>query len=813
MSSSLTRSTKRRKISSDEPPRTDASPSSLRTLKTAGNNQSSPSATPRKLITYGSSKNQKLGRGTAVFPARSDAENQTPDLQEGEDAASKDSAYHSMSAPEELSEHEVPMTVSTKRTGQRGQIASMRSQKATVDEGEETPTAVQLTSSKTNRQWSESVENASRGGRLSSNRGGRRTYGKPISNRVTNQQEEPEEEIEEAIDVRPDPVEEEEQRELNETPLRSSGRQRRPTKHYLETETAVSPPTKSPSRKRGRPPKIAVKPVEPTESEVELQFEDIPRKAVPKTADGGNKRNSTLRVDSMPEDTDSATPKSKIGQPPAEVLSLTGFTIALQSVESQPTGDHLKHLLSTLRDEKMAEPFSLVKSQILDGLTGKRRLPLIGLDEEYQKVYQLVQQTVVAGEGNSMLLIGPRGTAKTTLVETVISQLVEDHREEFYVVRLNGFIHTDDKLALKEIWRQLGKEMDVEDESMGIRSNYADTLTSLLALLSHPAEHSATATDMAQTSKSVVFVLDEFDLFASHSRQTLLYNLFDIAQSRKAPIAVLGLTTKVNVVESLEKRVKSRFSHRYVYLSLPKTFATFRDICKSALVCEATEAIPIATVDSTDFKTPQSLPRYLKLCTAWSKYMASLLTSDPAITRLFRRIYAHSKSIPSVMTAFLMPILSMSPTSIPSPASFTSNTLLPPDSKLHLLPSLAEIELALLIAAARLDVILDTDTCNFNMAYDEYVSLASRAKLLSSASGAAALGGVGRVWSRDVAMGAWERLEGLELLVPALGAGGGGGMADVGRGGRLWKVDVGLEEIGGGGLEMSAVMGGWCRRI
>lgn len=32
------------------------------------------------------------------------------------------------------------------------------------------------------------------------------------------------------------------------------------------------------------------------------------------------------------------------------------------------------------------------------------------------------------------------------------------------MVRLNGFIHTDDKLALKEIWRQLGKEMDAEDD-------------------------------------------------------------------------------------------------------------------------------------------------------------------------------------------------------------------------------------------------------------------------------------------------------------------------------------------------------------
>jgi origin recognition complex subunit 4 len=40
----------------------------------------------------------------------------------------------------------------------------------------------------------------------------------------------------------------------------------------------------------------------------------------------------------------------------------------------------------------------------------------------------------------------------------------KDHKDQFHVVRLNGFIHTDDKLALREIWRQLGKEMEVEDE-------------------------------------------------------------------------------------------------------------------------------------------------------------------------------------------------------------------------------------------------------------------------------------------------------------------------------------------------------------
>ncbi|KAL9106260.1 MAG: hypothetical protein Q9187_008582 [Circinaria calcarea] len=447
----------------------------------------------------------------------------------------------------------------------------------------------------------------------------------------------------------------------------------------------------------------------------------------------------------------------------------------------------------------------------MKSLTRKKRLPLVGLDEEYQKVHQVVEQTVTAGEGNSMLVIGARGSAKTTLVETVLSQIQLDHHDDFHIVRLNGFIHTDDKIALKETWRQLGREMDVEDEAMGARSNYADTLASLLALLSHPAELSADEVHEDYTAKSVVFVLDEFDFFASHSRQTLLYNLFDIAQSRKAPIAVLGLTTKVDVVESLEKRVKSRFSHRYVHLSLPQSFNAFRDICQSALTYSTGGSD--SGIASFKHRLQQEDSPTQRLGSAWRNYVSSLLCDDPNLNFLLRMIYAHTKSVSQFFAACLIPVLSLSPAHVPTGTDFASNILSPPDSKIHILRGLSDLELSLLIAAARLDIILDSDTCNFNMAYEEYTMLAGRAKLYSSASGAAALGNGARVWGREVAMGAWERLEALELLVPALGAGGGGSMADVGRTGKLWRVDVGLEEIGGSGVEMSSVMAKWCREI
>lgn len=149
--------------------------------------------------------------------------------------------------------------------------------------------------------------------------------------------------------------------------------------------------------------------------------------------------------------------------------------------------------------------------------------------------------------------------------------------------------------------------------------------------------------------------------------------------------------------------------------------------------------------------------------------------------------------------------------------------MLAPESKLHILEGLGDLELALLIAAARLDILLDTDTCNFNMAYDEHQTLASRVKIQSSASGAAAIGAGSKVWGREVSIGAWEKLAQYELIVPAIGvlsttggatgAGGGNGTRDVGRMGRMYRVDVGLEEILPSVPGIHHTMAKWCKEI
>ena len=468
----------------------------------------------------------------------------------------------------------------------------------------------------------------------------------------------------------------------------------------------------------------------------------------------------------------------------------------------------------------------IIKGQILPRLTSAT---YTSNSAESTKVHQLLSQTVLAGEGNSMLVIGSRGTGKTAMVETAISDLRKDHKDDFHVVRLNGFIHTDDKIALKEIWRQLGREMDVEDELTNGRSNYADILTSLLALLSHEDELPP-EDDIAQhraVAKSVIFILDEFHLFAAHPRQTLLYNLFDLTQSSTTPLAVLGLTTRVDVTDMLEKRVKSRFGQRIVQTNPPRTFDAFKAACQASLMIHPPSPHTAIIPNPSTSTFPPTIPRL------WNTYISTLL-STPSLLHHLNTIYTTTRLPQTFHTTALLPIISLSPASpLPTSSSFTSTTslLLPPDSPLTtLLPTLSTLALALLISAARLEILLAPTTTatiaastaivplTFDAVYDEYVALAAKTRLNASASGALASsghggGGGGRVWGKRVARGEWEGLVEVGAVVPVIGGAGGSGAA--GGEGR-WCVDLGgLEEIGmwceGEGKKMVGGLGRWCR--
>jgi len=194
---------------------------------------------------------------------------------------------------------------------------------------------------------------------------------------------------------------------------------------------------------------------------------------------------------------------------------------------------------------------------------------LHGLDEQKRELLDLIKRCAQYGESNSVLLIGPRGSGKSLLVKTILEELSKTKgvRQNMLEVNLNGLAQTDDRSALLEITRQLQLENTVGDKVFG---SFAENLAFLLDSLKSGG----------QESQSILFILDEFDLFTNHKNQSLLYNLFDVSQSAQTPLCVIGLTCRLDVVELLEKRVKSRFSHRQIHLFNSETFEDYLQVVR-----------------------------------------------------------------------------------------------------------------------------------------------------------------------------------------------------------------------------------------
>lgn len=103
--------------------------------------------------------------------------------------------------------------------------------------------------------------------------------------------------------------------------------------------------------------------------------------------------------------------------------------------------------------------------------------------------------------------------------------------ESAVVVRLNGLLHTDDRLALLHIRKQLKV---TEPEESKVFSSFQENLMYLLKKLRKNASE-------IDHGPCVVFILDEFHLFCEHKNQILLYNLFDIVQSTKVSHYAISL--------------------------------------------------------------------------------------------------------------------------------------------------------------------------------------------------------------------------------------------------------------------------------
>ncbi|TDG96411.1 hypothetical protein EPR50_G00241440 [Perca flavescens] len=347
-----------------------------------------------------------------------------------------------------------------------------------------------------------------------------------------------------------------------------------------------------------------------------------------------------------------------------------------------------------------------------------------GLEAQHKHLLELLKRTAVHGESNSVLIVGPRGAGKTMLLKCVLRDLLEEKeaQKNLLQVHLNGLLQTDDRIALKEITRQLHLENVVGDKVFG---SFAENLAFLLEALKKGDRSS---------SRPVLLVLDEFDLFAHHKNQTLLYNLLDVSQSAQAPIAVVGITCRLDVLELLEKRVKSRFSHRQIHLLSNPTFPQYLAQVRTQLSLPA------------DFPDAQ-------FAEDWNASVKTLVEDRSAVDVLQR----HFNSSKDFRSMHVLLMLCLSRVSVAKPAVkpadlLEASRLCFSDAKANILHGLSVLELCLIIAMKHLNDVYEGEPFNLQMVHNEFKKFLQR-KSNSMYN-----------FEQPVIMKAFEHLQQLELI-------------------------------------------------
>ncbi|KAK7357721.1 hypothetical protein VNO80_17016 [Phaseolus coccineus] len=308
-------------------------------------------------------------------------------------------------------------------------------------------------------------------------------------------------------------------------------------------------------------------------------------------------------------------------------------------------------------------------------------------DSNYSKLKFMISSSVTEACNNSILLLGPRGSGKSAVLEVVIQDLLQEYPDSISVIRLNGLLHCDDISAFKEIARQLCMEHQL---LFSKAASFDDNSQFMVAILK----------ECGLAHKTVIFVLEEFDLFA-RGKQRLLYSLLDAMQSIASQAVVLGISCRLDADQLLEKRVRSRFSHRKL-LFLPPSMEDSQKLLMHMLTLPTDSSFPHDYAVEFNRKV-QNIIEDRKFKETIKKY----LNVDSCIKHLLRFLFC-AVSHMDMQTGFL----SQENFEI----AFSSIQRQP---KLECLRNCSNLELHILVCMKRLEV-KEQSLCNFNSVMKEY---------------------------------------------------------------------------------------------
>ncbi|OMJ76522.1 hypothetical protein SteCoe_24099 [Stentor coeruleus] len=146
-------------------------------------------------------------------------------------------------------------------------------------------------------------------------------------------------------------------------------------------------------------------------------------------------------------------------------------------------------------------------------------------------------------QNQCVLLLGNR----TNSVTKMISEVSKPY--QCAVLTLSGLLITDDLHALQCLAIQIANITS----TVYTEGNFQSTLNFIKSSLS-------------PTWKMIISIYDIQELAHRNLKQILLYTLFELVHEDICMMCVIGVTNRLDFIEMLEKRIKSRFSYQSIMM-------------------------------------------------------------------------------------------------------------------------------------------------------------------------------------------------------------------------------------------------------
>ncbi|KAL3321115.1 origin recognition complex subunit 4 [Cichlidogyrus casuarinus] len=321
--------------------------------------------------------------------------------------------------------------------------------------------------------------------------------------------------------------------------------------------------------------------------------------------------------------------------------------------------------------------------------------------QAYENITNIFLGALMNGRSSSIIVSGRRGVGKSRIISKAVGsvRVRSLFKDKFVACTLSGVLHTDDRVAIRALVNQINARASTE-------INFSESS-------SFPEQLRLLVSDLKQCSLCLFIILDEFDLFVGHKNQTLLYNLLELVQSQIVPVCIIGVTCRMDLLELLEKRVKSRFSHRIEFIMPPlemimESDSELRQLLKEALCLREEFANSHKSISKN-------------LLVSWNKKVDTFLSEDE-IYPIIRSIFECSISIKRFLNfiAIFLALCDNESSELNMAKLKMIKDIMRHDCKSSSIASLSTLEQVVLTAVIKLNDIKYKKVVNFPRIYNAY---------------------------------------------------------------------------------------------